>query len=248
MNKIKILALTAVMTLCTSTAVFADGNTLDIDSFINTAIQNSYDVKSADISIKQAQNSYNSDTKNAASYSDQLDQGGATLDQYTRLQLMENISSNQQQDKFSEYEYTQIKSVAENQVKLSAYNQYTTIMNDRDTVDLENQNFKNAQEQYNSAQLKLSLGTISPSDEKKAEADYTAEKNQLRKCQRQYNSDIQSLNKIAGIDIYTQYDVLLKDKLTESPYIRSYNEYLNDALKNRAEILIGQKKYRTAKI
>ncbi|ADK13588.1 MULTISPECIES: TolC family protein [Clostridium] len=241
MNKIKILALTAVMTLCTSTAVFADGNTLDIDSFINTAIQNSYDVKSADISIKQAQNSYNSDTKNAASYSDQLDQGGATLDQYTRLQLMENISSNQQQDKFSEYEYTQIKSVAENQVKLSAYNQYTTIMNDRDTVDLENQNFKNAQEQYNSAQLKLSLGTISPSDEKKAEADYTAEKNQLRKCQRQYNSDIQSLNKIAGIDIYTQYDVLLKDKLTESPYIRSYNEYLNDALKNRAEILIGQK-------
>ncbi|RMC92335.1 TolC family protein [Clostridium autoethanogenum] len=241
MNKIKILAFTAALTLCTSTAVFADGNTLDIDSFINTAIQNSYDVKSADISIKQAQNSYTSDTKNASSYSDQLDKGGANLDRYTRLQLMENISSSQQQDKFSEYKYGQIKTVAENQVKLSAYNQYTTIMNDKDTVDLENQKFKNAGEQYDSAKLKLSLGTISPSDEKKAEADYISEKNQLRKCQRQYNSDIQSLNKIAGIDIYTQYGTLLKDKLTESPYIRSYSDYLNDALKNRAEILIGQK-------
>lgn len=241
MNKIKILAFTAALTLCTSTAVFADGNTLDIDSFINTAIQNSYDVKSADISIKQAQNSYSSDTKNAVSYSDQLDKGGDNLDQYTRLQLMENISSNAQQDKFSEYEYTQIKSVAENQVKLSAYNQYTTIMNDKDAVDLENEKFSNAEEQYNSAQLKLSLGTISPSDEKKAEADYISEKNQLRKCQRQYNSDIQSLNKIAGIDIYTQYSTLLKDKLTESPYIRNYDDYLNDALKNRAEILVGQK-------
>ncbi|OBR89868.1 outer membrane efflux protein [Clostridium ragsdalei P11] len=241
MNKIKILAFTAALTLCTSTVAFAGGNTLDIDSLINTAVENSYDVKSADISIKQAQNSYQSDLKNAASYDDQMDQGSGSLSRYDILSFMQKISNPPQEDKFSEYKYGQIKIAAENQVKLSAYSQYTTIMNDKDAVDLENQKFKNAQEQYDSAKLKLSLGVISSSDEKKAESDYTAEKNQLRKAERQYNSDIQGINKIAGIDIYTQYDVLLKDKLTESPYIRSYSDYLNDALKNRAEILIGQK-------
>lgn len=241
MNKIKILAFTAALILCTSTVAFAGGNTLDIDSLINTAVENSYQVKSADISIKQAQNSYKTDTNNVSSYAEQLAKGGATLTQYNRLTLMEKISDNQQQDKFSEYKYTQIKTTAENQVKLSAYSQYEAVMNDKDAVDLENQKFSNAQEQYDSAELELNIGTISPSDEKKAEAAYLAEKNQLRKAQRQYNTDVQSLNKIAGIDIYTQYDVLLKDKLTESPYIRSYSDYLNDALKNRVEILIGQK-------
>lgn len=241
MNRFKILVLTATICLAFGTTAFAQGNTLNIDGSIDSAIINSYKVKSADISIKQAQNSYDQDGKNASSYNDQLEKGGATLDQYTRLSLMQKISNSAQEDKFSEYKYTQIKGVAENEIKLSAYNQYTAVMNDKDAVDLENQKFNNAGEQYNSAKLKLSIGTISPSDEKKAEADYITEKNQLRKAQRQYDLDIENMNKIIGTDIYARYDVLLKDKLTESPYIKSYSDYLNDALKNRAEILIGQK-------
>lgn len=241
MNKVKTLTFTIILTVCTSTVAFAKGNTLDIDSFIDTAIQNSYDVKNADISIQKAQNSYKDDVKSAASYSDQLSQKDAILNLNTRLNIMEKMSDPPEQDKFSEYKYTEIKAVAQNQVELSAYSQYTTVMNDKDAVNLENQKFSNAQEQYNSAELELNIGTISSSDEKKAETAYLAEKNQLRKAERQYNTDIQSLNKIAGIDIYTQYDVLLRDKVTESPYIRDYSDYLNDALKNRVEVLIGQK-------
>jgi outer membrane protein TolC len=48
------------------------------------------------------------------------------------------------------------------------------------------------------------------------------------------------MNQILNKDIYTKYDVLLRDKITESPYIRSYDDYVNDALKNRAEILNAQ--------
>lgn len=241
MNKFKILVVTTLICSAFSTTAFAQGNTLNIDGSIDSAIINSYKVKSADISIKQAQNSYNEDTKNASSYDDQLDKGGAALDQYSRLTLMQKISNSSKEDEFSEYKYTQIKSVTENEIRLSAYNEYTAVMDDKDIVDLENQKFNNAGEQYNSAKLKLSLGTISQSDEKKAEADYITEKNQLRKAQRQYDLDIQNMNKIIGTDVYARYDVLLKDKLTESPYIRSYSDYLNDAFKNRAEVLIGQK-------
>ncbi|WP_161487023.1 TolC family protein [Clostridium magnum] len=48
------------------------------------------------------------------------------------------------------------------------------------------------------------------------------------------------MNKTVGVPIETKYDTLLKDKITDKPYIRSYNDYLNDALKNRAEILNDQ--------
>ncbi|MBP2033726.1 outer membrane protein TolC [Clostridium algifaecis] len=241
MNRFNILVLTTTICLAFGSTAFAQGNTLNIDGSIDSAIINSYKVKSADISIKQAHNSYNEDVKNASSYDDQLDKGGGSLDQYTKLTFMQKISDSPKEDEFSEYKYNQMKSVAENEIKLSAYNQYTAVMNDKDAVDLENQKFNNATEQYNSAKLKLNIGTISPSDEKKAESDYITEKNQLRKAQRQYDLDIENMNKIIGTDIYARYDVLLKDKLTESPYIGSYSEYLNDALKNRAEILIGQK-------
>ncbi|MBV4425481.1 TolC family protein [Clostridium tyrobutyricum] len=242
MNKLKIVVLTVFITISSTTAVFAQGNTstLDIDSSIDSAIANSYKIKNMDISIKQAQNTYNSDVKNASSYADQLDQGGPNLDAYTRLSLMEGIANPPKEDKFSEYKYTQMKSVAENAIELSAYTQYTVLMNDKDSLDLENDKLKNAENKYKSAQLKLGLGSISQSDEKQAEAEYYTQKASTDKAERQYEVDTMNMNKTVGADIYTKYDVLLRDKFTETPYIRNCSEYLNDALKNRAEILVGQ--------
>ncbi len=36
-----------------------------------------------------------------------------------------------------------MKSVAENEIKLSAYTQYTVLMNDKDSLDLEDEKLKN---------------------------------------------------------------------------------------------------------
>ncbi|WP_446898504.1 TolC family protein [Clostridium sp. LBM24168] len=240
MNKLKTAVLCILVIVFSGTPAFASGNTLDIDSSIEAAIENSYKVKSIDISIKQAQNSYDADVKNASNYADQLDQGAPDMDAYTRLSLMQGIANPRKEDKFSEYKYTQMKSVAENEIKLSAYTQYTTLMNDRDSLDLEKQKMDNEEDKYTSARTKLSLGLISPSDEKKAEADYNAQKAQRDKAQRKYDMDIINVNKTVGADIYKKYDLLLRDKFTETPYIRSYDEYLNDALEKRAEILVGQ--------
>lgn len=240
MNKLKIFAAAVLMTFCTSTVAFAQGNTLDIDASIDTAVTESYELKNADISIQQAQNSYDQAVKNASSYADQLDKGGSNLDSYTRLTLMQGIGNPPAEAKFSIYKYSNMEKVAENQVKLSAYTEYTTLMDAKDALDLEKQKFQTAKEQYDSSQLKLNLGMASPADVKQAEVSYYSENAQLNKTQRQYDLEVMKMNKVLNTDIYTKYDVLLKDKITESPYIRNYNDYVNDALKNRAEILNAQ--------
>ncbi|MEY8000450.1 TolC family protein [Clostridium sp. Mt-5] len=240
MNKLKIFAAAVLMTFCTSTVAFAQGNTLDIDASIDTAVTESYELKNADISIQQAQNSYDQAVKNASSYADQLDKGGSNLDSYTRLTLMQGIGNPPAEAKFSIYKYSNMEKVAENQVKLSAYTEYTTLMDAKDALDLEKQKFQTAKEQYDSSQLKLNLGMASPADVKQAEVSYYSENAQLNKTQRQYDLEVMKMNKVLNTDIYTKYDVLLKDKITESPYIRNYNDYVNDSLKNRAEILNAQ--------
>ncbi|MFC0904957.1 TolC family protein [Clostridium sp. MT-14] len=240
MNKIKIFAAAVIIIFCTGTSVFAQGNTLDIDAAIDAAVKESYEVKSADISTQQAQNSYNQAVKNAANYGDQLDEGGDNLDRYTRLTLLQGIANPPAEAKFSIYKYSNMGKVAENQVKLSAYTQYTALMDFKDALDLEKQKFQSAKDQYNISQLKLKLGTASPADVKQAEADYYSENLNLNKAQRQYDLAVMKINQILDRDIYTKYDVLLRDKITESPYIRNYDDYVSDALKNRAEILNAQ--------
>ena len=236
MNKLKIFAATAVILFSAAAPVFAEGSTLDIDASIDTAVKESYEVKSAGISVKQAQNSYDQTVKNASSYADQLDEGGDNLDKYTKLTLMQGIANPPAEAKFSIYKYSNQGKVAENQVKLSAYTQYTALMNSRDDVELENQKFQNAGDNYKALQLKLKLGMASPADVKNAEVNYYSESSNLNRAERQYNIAVMKINKILGRNIYTKYDALLRDKLTESPYIRSYDDYVGDALKNRAEI------------
>lgn len=236
MNKIKMLAATVVLSFCTSTTAFAQGNTLDIDSLISNNIDSTYKVKNADISIQQAQNSYNKAVKNTGS-------AGETSDDMTndeRYNIMITIANAPEEAKFSIYKYTNQKEVTKNEVKLSAYTEYNNVMNSKDALDLQQDKLNNAEEQYNSAKLKLNLGIITEADVKQTEVSYYDAKAQFNKAQRGYELEIMKLNKIFDIDVYVKYDVLLKDKFTESPYIRSYDDYVNDALKNRAEILNAQ--------
>jgi outer membrane protein TolC len=238
MNKLKIFAVSmaVVVSVGVGNNVLAEGNSLNIDDSINTAISSSYEVKNIDISISKAQASYDTDMKNTDTYGKQLNQAG--LDQYSKLTIMQKISDSPKQDKFDEYKYTQIKTVAENKIKLSAYTQYIDVMNDRDSLKLESQKFENTSEKYNSDQLKFKNGSISEADLQKSEAEFMAEKDQLNQIQRQYDMDIMSMNKVLGSDLYKTYDTMPIDKITETPYARTYEDYLNEAFENRAEILI----------
>ncbi|AKN33471.1 hypothetical protein Ccar_22635 [Clostridium carboxidivorans P7] len=240
MKKIKLLCISAVVgaTLFSSTVFAADAsqpaqNILQVDNAINMAISNSYQLKKLDVGIQQAKNSYNDSTRNAAKYTKMLPYA---FQQDERLNLIKGIDFPQLEYKSSIAQYTNIKEVAQNQLKLGVYQLYLGLISAKEGLDVEQQNFNTVEQQYKKAQLQLQLGLVAPVDVKTSEAAYNTEKAKLNQVQRQYDSLTQQLNQLIGVDINTKYTGFANDNLQTQAEQKTYQEYLNDALKNRVEI------------
>lgn len=248
MKRLKLLCLSAVVaTTLFSSTIFADGvqptqGTEALDTIINMAIQNSYKIKSLDIGIQQAQNSLNDVLRSSAKYSEQI----AYTDGDQKYALIKARDFQQAEYKFSIFQYNNVKEVAKNQLALSVYKIYSGLMTLKEGLDLEKQNFNNVEQQYNKAQLQLSLGTASPVDVKASEATYVAEKAKLNQLQRQYDGYIRQFNQLLGVDV-TKYIGFTADLVATQAEPKTYNEYVNDALTNRAEIRIGNESIDTKK-
>lgn len=238
MKRLKLLCITAAITTTLfSSTVFASGvqttqNSLDIDTAINMAIENSYSIKKLDIGIQQAQNGYKDAVRNAANYNKMIPytQG----DQ--KLSLIKGRDFAQLEYKYAVFQYTNVKEVAKNQLKLGVYQLYSGLMTVKDGLEIEQRNFNNVEQQYKKAQLQLSLGQISPVEAKSSEAAYFAEQAKLNQLQRQYDALTKQLNQLLGVDLNTKYTDFAKDNLAAAAYPKTYNEYLKDALTNRVEI------------
>jgi outer membrane protein TolC len=238
MKRLKILCITAALaTTVFSSTVFADAvqpaqNVLDVDTAINMATENSYSIKKLDIGIQQAQNTYTDSLRNASTYNDKVPYTSGD----SQLSLIEGRDFPQLRAKYAIFQYTNVKEVAENQLKFGVYQLYSGLISAKEGLDVEQLNFNNVEEQYKKAQLQLQLGTVSPVDVKSSEASYTAEKAKLNQIQRQYDSLTKQLNQLLGVDINTKYTGFTKDNLATAAYPKNYNEYVNDALTNRVEV------------
>lgn len=237
MKRLNIFIAVLFITLFAGSTVFADSITLDIDSVMENAVNNNYNVKTADIKIQQNQNLYDNSFKKAAKIDDELSSGKVPQNQV--LQYVQQRDYPQMEYKYALYKYNNAKEVAKNQARFSIYKEYETLLNDKSNLDLEQIKLNNARDNLNTAKLQLSLGTISPADEKAQEAKYAKEQANFNQIQRQYDAETMNMNKTLNLPLDTTYKVLLKDKLTPSPYIRSYDDYDEYALKNRFEVLNG---------
>lgn len=245
MKRLRIFVAALLITFSAGSTVFADSITLDIDSAMENAVNNNYNVKTADIKIQQNQVSYDNSFKKAAEIDDELSSG--KIPQNQELQYVQQRDYPQMQYKYALYEYNNAKEVAKNQAKFSIYKEYETLLNDKDSLDLEQIKLNNAKDNLTKAQLQLKLGTIASADEKAQEAKYAAEQAQFNQVQRQYNIETMNMNHTLSLPLDTTYKTLLKDKLTPSPYIRSYDDYNADALKNRFEVLNGNENIKLMK-
>lgn len=238
MKRLRLLCLTvALATTVFSSTVFADAaqpaqNLLDVDTAINMAINNSYSIKKLDIGIQQAKNNYTDSLRNAATYTDQIPYASGS----TRLSLIKARDFTQSEYKYAIFQYTNVKEVAENQVKFGVYQLYSGLISAKEGIDVEQQNVNSLQEQYQKAQLQLQLGTASPVDVKSSEASYVAEKAKLAKLQRQYDGLVKQLNQLMGVDINTNYTGFTKDNLATQVNLKKYDDYVKDALTNRVEV------------
>lgn len=226
MKKVRLMCIAAVMTamLSSTVSVQAAGSPLDIDNVTNIAIENSYQVKNMDISIQKFQNSYKDATRGEG-------KGNADIEA-----------------KYNIYQYTNLKETAKNSVKLNVYTQYVSFMNAKEALDVEQQKFQNAEEKYKKAQLQLNIGLIAEPDVKAAKQAYDDEKAQLNKAQRKVDSVTKTINQMTGSSINTTYNGFTKDLVVDKAIVKTYNDYLNDALKNRAEILNDNEKIKLKKL
>lgn len=225
MKKIRLICIAAAMAamLSSTVSVQASGNALDLDNSLNIAVQNSYKVKSMDITIQKDQYTYKNATKSGSTGSDL-------------------------EAKYSIYRDTNLKKVTENAVKLDVYEKYISFINAKDALDLAQQEYQNAEAKYKKAQLQLSLGTISKVEAKSAEQTFYDGKAQLNKAQRSFDLYTKSINQVLGGSLNTTYDSFTKDITIDKSTVKNYNDYLNDALKNRAEILNDTENLKLAKI
>ncbi|MDW8802584.1 TolC family protein [Clostridium sp. A1-XYC3] len=238
MKRIKLLTTAAVIIAAlSSNTVFAqDNNTLDIDAVIDSAIESSYTVKSKDIVVQQAENNYKSAMENAPKVNDQINNTPLLTDN-KKFELIKSRDNGPAEAKYSIYQSKNAKEVAKNEVKLSIYSQYTVLMDAKDVLDTEQKRLDNSEAEYKKAKLQLETGMITQNDLKAKEYAYYSQLAAFNKAKRQYEIETMNLNKLIGAPIETRYTTLLKDKITEDPYIRRYDSYLEDALKNRAEML-----------
>lgn len=239
MKRIKLLttAIVIIAALSSNTVFAQDNNTLDIDAVIDSAIESSYTIKTKDISIQQAENNYKIAKENAPKINDQINAGAQTMTDDQKFNLIKSRDNTPAEAKYSIYQSKNDKEVAKNEVKLSIYSQYTVLMNTKDVFDTEQKRLNNSEAEYKKAKLQLDTGMVTKSDFKAKEYAYYSQLAAFNKAKRQYEVETMKLNNLIGAPIETKYTTLLKDKITEDPYIRSYESYLNDALKNRAEML-----------
>lgn len=239
MKRIKLLATAAVIiaTLSSNTVFAQDNATLDIDAVIDSAIESSYTIKTKDISLQQAENNYKIAMENAPKINDKINAGAQTMTDDQKFNLIKSRDNGPAEAKYSVYQNKNAKEVTKNEVKLSIYSQYTVLMNAKDLLDTEQKRLNNSEAEYKKAKLQLDTGMIAQGDFKAKEYAYYSQLAAFNKAKRQYEIETMKLNNLVGAPIETKYTTLLKDKITENPYIRSYDSYLGDALKNRAEML-----------
>ncbi len=261
MKKIKLLTSAAlIIAICsTSTSAFAKGSVLDIDAAINSSLKNSYAIKAQDYAVKESEIGCEQAQKAADKANEML----IMNDRMIALRGKENKTPEEEQmvahftpigqekayalkkvkelqplaAKYKLSVTTNNKEVNENNLRFIMYSQYSNILYTKDLMDTEQKKLDNLLDLYNKTKLQIEIGTMSKAAGKETQAKYLNEKPMIVKQERQMEICQMTINKIMGDALTNRYDSFLKDILIDSPKIKSLDEYLVDASKNRAEIV-----------
>lgn len=271
MKKIKILTAAALTfaIVSQSSIAFAKGNLLDIDSIINSAFKNSYDIKNQNYSVQLAENAYdqseeasnkanevlimNDDMialkgkKDKTPLEQKIAENFKPLSEEQRYNLIKTRDLQPLEAKSKLTKAKNNKEVIENTLKLNIYTQYSGLLGVKDMMDTEEKKITNLSDIYNKSLLQVKLGMISNADANKNKTAYINEKPVLLKQQRQMEIAQMDMNKTIGEDLTKKYDGFTKEIFSDSTKIKSLDQYLADALKNRAEIINAEEDVKVKK-
>ncbi|QCX33445.1 TolC family protein [Caloramator sp. E03] len=135
--------------------------------------------------------------------------------------------------KYSVYSAQNNIKINENTIKYSIMQSYCNLLNLKDSIEINNMNYKIKEENYKIAQLKYKYNLISSTEFKKIEGEYTKAKLTLDILNNNYNLQLKSFNRQLGIPINNITSIV---DIEFDSKIDSIDKYIEETLINNMDI------------
>lgn len=233
MKKVISVLTVAFMLLVSTNVAMAADNSLDIEKVAIQSIKSSQAVQTSNRQVTVFQKNYADVTALANSLR-------GSLQYQNSYQTVEAIILQPLQAKNRLTQATNGQSVVANAVRLSAYKAYINLLKANSTLNIQQDLMKGLDADYKKSQLQLSLGIISQSQLRLSEISDLKSQYRYNSAQEGFNSASMSVSQMMGDDLSKQYLTLQDKNIIPAAQIKSYLEYVNLALANRADITNAQ--------
>ncbi|WP_125154765.1 TolC family protein [Clostridium rectalis] len=269
MKKIKIFSVLLVFFICIypKGLVFANGNSLDLEKIIKNAVESSYSVKAVESELIKARNNYKDELslsnnlekrlrdndrfislKNKSQRTKEEEEEylsyvmiyGEPMDDSEIVEANKSVITIPVKNEYYIYQCKNKLQVTKNNALQKIYEKYSYILKDRDNLQIYKEKFNSAENDFNKIKIQSDLGIISKLEEKEKESNFLREKENYENAKRKFNLLVMEFNKVIGAPIDTEYTNYLKDYYMGYIVVKPYEDYILDALKNRAEVLNGK--------
>lgn len=235
MRKVMPVILVALMLFVSANTAMAADNTLDIEKVAIAAVKNSLDVQSMDRKVNQAQ-------KNKADIDAAVNgqRSIAAISGQVPYQMTENIALLPIQANQILTLLSNTQTVTVNAVRNGSYSAYIGLLKLNYALNIQKSLVDSLAADYKKAQQEFDLGMITQAQLRLSEIAYIKAQYSYDSLQKSFNSTSLAVNNLMGNDLSTQYSALLDYNITPVTQIKPLNDYINQALESRAEILNDQ--------
>lgn len=241
---------------------------LDFDILIEKAVENSIKVKNRKSTIEILENGFqdninasnsldsklesNERFKKLENKSERTESEQREYENYQRIfgapiteeyELFKLIQSSNNLIALSEFEIFQNKNALEvdkNDVRQKVYEEYEKFLMEADKLKLEEDNYKNAEDEYKKAEISYKSGLISKTEYIGKKAKYLEKKGEFLKLDREFQKYNMEFNKLVGEPLDKKYSSYKKQLSLDKSTLKSQDQYVEEALKNRMEIKNGK--------
>lgn len=213
---------------------------LDLDILIEKAVENSIKVKNRKSTIEILENGFQDNINASNSLDSKLEANERLTEEYELFKL---IQSSNNLIALSEFEIFQNKNALEvdkNDVRQKVYEGYEKFLMEMDKLKLAEDNYKNAEDKYKKAEISYKAGLISKTEYIGKKAEYLEKKGEFSKVDREFEKYNMEFNKLVGEPLDKKYSSYKKQLSLDKSTLKSQDEYVEEALKNRMEIKNGK--------
>lgn len=235
MKKVMAILLSVSMLACSASPVMAADDTLDIEKVAIATLKNSQTLQKVDNQVSLAKKNY----ANVTEMMNKL-RAALVLPSMNYYQNVEKIILMPLEMQNMVNQASNGQRVAENGVRLSAYQAYQQMLKAKYAMDIQQKLMLSLEADYKNAQLELEQGTISSSQLRLNEITYQKAQYAYHSAQNSYDSATQSVNQLMGEKLDTRYSVLQDNNINPAATIKPLADYVSSALGSRAEIINAQ--------